>query len=440
MQQLCQFNFTGKGENIIACSVHPNEREVLNPNIRKARLTFLLSHGEWAGRVLREDETDTDTVDLQPPIEQPTFTPTVVPPVTDQLPATRPVTTDLVEYATPDGQQVSISVKMFQEMLCPQASAGQARYMLHWCAHNRVDPFGGEAYFSVMDNKPVIQVSKDCWLRRGERHPQFNDYDSGILVECSLNEIKNAVVAGMGDDYLIPQPVKDRLLAEALEGKALDPKGFPARLTVRKRGQFLADAETLKGGWSVVKRKDREPRLFQIPLEGWAGPSHFWHEKTGKRSFMIWKAAVKNGFRLSFPELSGLLAQPDAPEEISRTKESGGYARPQIEAPSRARLLRELHYNGQQVPFPAGPLDHDALHALAVVLFDGKSIGELSISELSAFIAQIITAQTDEEQNYDLADIRRDATATPEAETPTADGPPGDDSAAATTEDPASVA
>lgn len=398
----CSWSFADRSENIIACSVHKNERDVLKPGARKQTLTQLVSQGKWGGRLFNEGEVDSmpGQAQPQPAGEQQALTPAVAP----QLPAQRQQSTDLVEYQTPEGQQVSVSLRMFQEMICPQANAGQARYMLNWCAHNKIDPFANEAYFAVMDNKPVIQVSKDCWLRRAERHPKFKYYDSGLIVELSMNEMKSAVIGGTDSDYLVPQAIKDRLLSEAMEGRASDPKGFPARFTVRKRGQYLGDGENLKGGWIEIHRTDQpHPILFQLNLDGWEGQSHFWKEKTGKRPFMMWKSALKNGMRLAFPELSGLIAQKDAPDDF----DAAGAADYELKQQDVARtaLIQQLHASGSKVPAPCGPFTHDDLHDLAGVLFDGKGITELSMQQLSTFVLQVSNAQIEEEHRNDLRAI-----------------------------------
>lgn len=400
--ETCSFTFTDRNESVIACSAHKNERDVLKPANRKATLTQLVSQGKWGGRLLKEGEIDamSQQATQQPTAEQQALTPAAAP----QLPATQVTNGDLVEYQTPEGIAMSVSVAMFQKMICPDANVEQARYMMNWCFHNFIDIFAGEAYFSIMSGKPVIQVSKDCWLRRAENHPAFVGHDSGIVVGLSMNELKAAVVSGNAGDYLVPDVVKERLLTDALADKALDPKGFPSRLSVKKRGQFLAENETLLGAWALVARSDRpKPDFLQIPLEGWIGQSDaFWNEKTGKRTYMIWKSALKNCIRLAFPHLSGLLARPDK-EDFDAAK-AADHQLKQVED-ARVGLIRELHAAGAKVPEPAGPLNHAALHDLAGAFFDGKGIAELSVKELSAFVAQVTNAQMNEEQNDDFNTI-----------------------------------
>lgn len=364
----CQFNFTDRNQYVIACRVH-GERETLKPATREATLSELAQAGKWAG----------------PPRSLPVPSSS---PQSTELPAV-PTTSsyDVVEYCAPDGQAVSLSLSLFRTVFCSEANDTQARYMLGWCQHNRIDPFSNEAYFSVMSGKPVIQVSKDAWFRRMERHPQFSHFDSGIIVELSLNELKAAVLGGMGDQYLVAQAVKDRLLQNALEGKSLDPKGFPSRFIVRKRGQYVAAAETLEGGWAVIHRKDRpHPIEFHINLEGWQGRKQngdeniFWIQKA---PFMIWKTALKNCTRLAFPELSGLIAQPEADFDPAALADA------EYTAPSSLAQKRKLFAVGRDVPSPLGPLAYPQLHAVARALYDGKGISELTMMEMAALIDRI---------------------------------------------------
>jgi len=393
---LCRWDFTDRTRNIVSCLEHKNEREILKPQTRKDVLGKLVEAGIWAGpRIEEEDmsEQGTEKGKLVTVSEKP-------------LPQPVKEETGLIAYKTPEGQDVAVSIPMFQRMLCKDANTDQAHYMLNWCAHNRIDPFANEAWFSIMDNKPVIQVSKDAWFRRMERHPQLDYYDSGIIVVMSMNELKNAVIGGMAKDYLVPDKVKEKLLQDALEGKALDPKWFPSRIVVQKRGQYVAPDETLDGAWALIKRKDRpHPIDFKINVDGWEGKKQngednvFW---TKKRPFMIWKTAMKNCVRLAFPELSGLLAQRDANEEF----DPAGMADHELRQTEqqRTRLIRQLHAVGLQLPKP-GPFHHDQLHTIAGSLFDGRGISELSVDELTLFLTTLTEAKENSDVLGDLAAI-----------------------------------
>lgn len=259
-QELCQFDFTDRNQCVIACRVH-GEREVLKPTTREAVLNELLKAGKWAG----PNPSCSETAPVVPSASLPT-------PVSSSY--------DVVEYHTPDGQTVSLSATLFRNMICPEANINQSHYMLLWCAHNGIDPFAHEAHFMVVAGRPVIMVSKDAWFRRMERHPSFVSHDSGLIVEAALQTIKEALVGGF-DHYLISDVLRQKLLTDFAAGNVSEPTGIAARLTVRKRGQYVGQ-DTLLGGWAEIQRSDRpHPYLFQIDKKGWetrkreGGESHF---------------------------------------------------------------------------------------------------------------------------------------------------------------------
>jgi hypothetical protein len=375
-QQSCRFDFTDKNQTVVGCTLHPKERRVLTPQTRHEVLAQLVKDGQWAGPAL--------------PLSAAGPAPASLPAVPDsRLPATAPTPTyDLVAYQTPDGQTVSLSVALFRQMLCPEANDAQARYMLGWCQHNRIDPFSNEAYFSIMSNKPVIQVSKDAWFRRMERHPAFVSHDSGIIVETSLQAIKEAIISGF-DHYLVSDALRQKIVADFTAGRVSDPKGIPERLIVRKRGMFLGEKDTLLGGWAEIRRNDRpHPYLFQIDKKGWetrkkeGGDNNFWIEKA---PFMIWKTALKNCARLAFPELSGLFGQPELPEDFDPAT-AADY---ELTTHNTNADKRRLFVLGRDVPPPVGPLAYPQLHALAGGLYDGKGISELTGAEMARFLARV---------------------------------------------------
>jgi hypothetical protein len=292
----------------------------------------------------------------------------------------------------------------------------QARYALSWCSHNRIDPFSNEAYFAVMEGKLVIQVSKDAWFKRVENNPRFVSHDGGIIVETALKTIKESILGGM-DDYLIAPALKEKLLAEFLEGKESDPKGVSPRLVVKKRGIFLAAGEHLLGGWAEVRVNDRpHPYRFEIDKDGWQTTmgsekeNVFWRRKG---PFMAWKSALKNCCRLAFPDLSGLMSQREAPEDFDPA-EAADY-----ELAQRAPLQRKLFAVGREVPPPVGPLDYPALHRLAVENFDGRGISELAVHELTVLVETVERAAKGDAETLRAMqeDLSHGRTESPDAET-----------------------
>ena len=365
-EKLCKFSFTDRTQNTIQCAVH-GEREVLKPSNRKHILAELSRAGKWNGQTL-------------PALDESHAGESVPELAKEQLPAVmdRPtVQTDLVAYQTLEGQQVAISTEMFRKMICADANQDQARYMLGWCAHNRVDPFAHEAYFSIIQEKPIIMVSKDLWIRRMERHPRLSHYDSGLTVEIAAKRLQSTILGGMGNDYLIAPELKTLLLQAILDGKLIIPGGLEGRLVVRKRGQYLGADENLEGAWIKIWRTDRpEPMLFELNAKGWSRDNTFW-KNIGP--FMMWKTALKNGIRLAFPELSGLLALPEARDGL----DPAALADAEFTQRCTVEQLRALHAAGAKVSPPIGPLRHKQLHDLAVLNYEDRGLVELTIFEIA---------------------------------------------------------
>ncbi len=366
----CKWQWKDGSEVVLVCSVHPDERKVVNPKEKADVVRLLQEAGEWD-----------DGGSLVP---SRAVTPAVVSPGGGAV----------VEYASLSGMPVSLTVQGFQSLLCRDANAQQAQFMMAWCHHNRIDPYANEAHFSIMDSKPVIQVSKDAWFKRVESHPDFESCDDGILIKMAVAALRLAVLTG-NEDYRVPEDLRRLVSAPLPEGVELPPK-----LTIKKRGQFVDDGEELVGGWAWIKRKSRQaPYLFQIPVKGWeqrtkdGNANIFW---ANKASFMIWKSARKNCARLAFPDLSGLLATPEFDESDA---EEGRLLEVPMETPEEQRraLLRTLHAVGHDVPPPLGPFNHLDLHNLATFHYEVSSLAHLDNEQLGELVARVTTAQTDGE-------------------------------------------
>ncbi|MBM4259448.1 MAG: hypothetical protein FJ147_26560 [Deltaproteobacteria bacterium] len=98
---------------------------------------------------------------------------------------------------------------------------------------------------------------------------------------------------------------------------------------------------------------------------------------------MVWKASLKNCCRLAFPELSGLIAQPEAGDDCAAS-----LADAKLTALNSLAQKRRLFAVGRDVPPPLGPLGYGQLHALAEALYEGR-ISELTMSEMSALIDRV---------------------------------------------------
>jgi hypothetical protein len=386
----CLWRWTDKAKTVLQCTVHPDERQIVRPEDQEHTERLLRAGGQWADPPTPAPEKD------PPPAgpEQATRNPPVP---AERAPALVPTVQqgghEVVAYTSIAGTRVHLTIEGFQSLLCKMANKQQAQFMMAWCQHNRIDPFSNEAHFSIIDNQPVIQVSKDAWFKRMEQHPDFAGHDSGILVRTSRQALTTAALLE-NDDYV---------MAPAMRTALLDPKAqLPDKLTVKKRGQFVDDGEDLVGGWCTIRKRSRPaPILFQIPLKGWEQqkrnnePNVFWDRK---QSFMIWKSALKNGARLAFPDLSGMLGVPEYDDDGEH--EAGGEDTTESH---RKALLGTLHACGAEVPPPYGPLNHLALHTLAAARYGVTSLAQLTVAQLSDLCGHVTVAQTDEETARALA-------------------------------------
>lgn len=421
----CSFDFTDSSETIIQCQIHkdtkPFEKLVLRPDAKEEVLRIKVEAGEWGGRVLpslQKEDKPLRTVSKdqrQTKDSEPRQSFSILTEPQAQLPATvkKVDPEEVIEWKTTFGDRVQLTVQMFKTLLCPQASNDEAMYFLQWCHHNGIDPFQREATFSIMKERekdtegkpvepanwirrPTIMVARDAWVKRAHESNVLASYEYGIIVETSLKNIQTAIVGGFGDDYCIPEQVKESLLNAALGGKQATPTGLPDRLRVKKRGQFLNEGETLKGGWFLPERTDGKVcRPFEINLEGWQGPSHFWKGDNNKAPFMMAGAALRNGIRHEIPRLASLIAQPSL-EDIDPA--SAADYELQIEHTPIDALIRRLHAIGKEVAPPVGPLLHTELHTLSVATFDHKGIAELDVNELTIFIGMVNRAANGDEE------------------------------------------
>jgi len=130
--------------------------------------------------------------------------------------------------------------------------------------------------------------------------------------------------------------------------------------------------------------------LFELNYEGWAKDNVFWKNMG---PFMIWKSGLKNGTRQAFPELSGLIALPEARDGL----DPAAIADAEFTQRCTVEQLRALHAAGAKVPAPIGPLRHAHLHDLATINYDGRGLAELTIFEMSQLIELIEKAAEDDQ-------------------------------------------
>lgn len=174
---------------------------------------------------------------------------------------------DIAVYQTHDAQEVRLTVKDVRDFLCPEATEQEATMFMKVCQYQGLNPFLNEAYLVVYGHGDQRNVSiitgKDTFTKRAQRHPEFEGFQAGIVVETVNGGIEE------------------------------------------REGTIKGSKEKLVGGWACVYRRDR-----RLPFRATADFANF---NTGRKMWqsmpgvMIRKVALVNALREAFPEdLAGL--------------------------------------------------------------------------------------------------------------------------------------
>ena len=151
-----------------------------------------------------------------------------------------------------------------------QVSEQEVVMFTNLCKFQELNPFLNEAYLVKFGSQPAsIIVSKEAFMKRAEKHPAYEGFKAGIIVERKgeLVEIEGAVK--LKDDVLI-------------------------------------------GGWCTVFRKDRKHEITsKISLEEFSKGQATWKQMP---LTMIRKSAIVNGLREAFPETLGAMYTEDDAE------------------------------------------------------------------------------------------------------------------------------
>ncbi len=179
-----------------------------------------------------------------------------------------------------NGEEVKLSAAMVKKYLVSgDASAvtdQEVMMFLTLCKYQHLNPFLREAYLIKYGTSPAtIVTGKDTFTKRAAKNPNYKGKEAGIIVINLKGEI----------EY--------------------------------REGTFTLKDEQIVGGWARIFAKDREPELYTVSFDEYAG-----RKKDGslnsqwatKPATMIRKVAVVQGLRECFPEdFEGLYS----PEEMS---------------------------------------------------------------------------------------------------------------------------
>ena len=179
-----------------------------------------------------------------------------------------------------NGEEVKLSAAMVKKYLVSgDASAvtdQEVMMFLTLCKYQHLNPFLREAYLIKYGTSPAtIVTGKDTFTKRAAKNPNYKGKEAGIIVINLKGEIE------------------------------------------QREGTFALKDEQIVGGWARIFAKDREPELYTVSFDEYAG-----RKKDGslnsqwatKPATMIRKVAVVQGLRECFPEdFEGLYS----PEEMS---------------------------------------------------------------------------------------------------------------------------
>ena len=179
-----------------------------------------------------------------------------------------------------NGEEVKLSASLVKKYLVSGDATAvtdqEVMMFLTLCKYQHLNPFLREAYLIKYGSSPAtIVTGKDTFTKRAAKNPNYKGKEAGIIVVNTQGEIE------------------------------------------QREGTFFLPAEKIVGGWAKIYVKDREPEMYTVSFEEYAG-----RKKDGslnsqwlaKPATMIRKVAVVQGLRECFPEdFEGLYS----PEEMS---------------------------------------------------------------------------------------------------------------------------
>lgn len=179
-----------------------------------------------------------------------------------------------------NGEEVKLSASLVKKYLVSgDASAvtdQEVMMFLTLCKYQHLNPFLREAYLIKYGSSPAkIVTGKDTFTKRAVKNPNYKGKEAGIIVINTQGEIE------------------------------------------QREGTFFIAGEKIVGGWAKIYVKDREPEMYTVSFDEYAGKKNdgtLNSQWLAKPATMIRKVAVVQGLRECFPEdLEGLYS----PEEMA---------------------------------------------------------------------------------------------------------------------------
>lgn len=170
------------------------------------------------------------------------------------------------------GQELSLTpseVKQFVVKGNGNLTDEEVYNFMKLCEYSELNPFLNEAYLVKFGQQPAqMIVSKEAYMKRANRNPNFNGFKAGVVVMRN-NDI------------------------------------------IHKEGQTVYPNEQLLGGWARVYRKDIENDFYQeVSLQEYGKGQATWKQMPAN---MIRKNALVGALREAFPEDLGGMYTEDEP-------------------------------------------------------------------------------------------------------------------------------
>lgn len=228
--------------------------------------------------------------------------------------------TNVVTYDS-NGTQVTLSFDLVKKYLVSgggNVSDQEVMMYIGMCKAQRLNPFNREAYLiKYGSNSPATMITgKDVFLKRAQRHPDFDGLQAGIIV------------------------------MESETGKIIEREGT----------FYLQDEERLVGGWCKVYTKGRRiPNYESVNLSEYIGrkkDGSINEQWTKRPATMIRKVALVHALKEAFPDdLGGLYAQ----EEIEAAQDIVLDESPIEITEPQAQPWQEQDFTQQREFTPQGP-------------------------------------------------------------------------------------
>jgi len=177
--------------------------------------------------------------------------------------------------------QIKITFSDFKKYICQPSKNGneisdqQAITLFTFCWMRGLNPIERDAYITGFENSDgttswEIIVSRDAFLKRADRNPDYEGEQHGIIVMTK-------------------------------DGKVIE-----------REGEYMLPGEQLIGGWAIVYRKGRKPTVKKIDINDYRRPNIVWSKKA---TMLIAKCALVGALRAAFPQtLSHLYIKEETPE------------------------------------------------------------------------------------------------------------------------------